>query len=178
MVLHGGRQRQSLAAGAGCEVQDLLTGLGAGEECSKLRALVLNFDGAFEKRRFGVNRRALCIRRKPNAQADRRPPRRFGVKMRELRQCFITLAFERIGPQIKRRPARERCALGCALIAEHARKMRVKPVWVITQNVGRRTSERAAGERLALGLRQLLWRKARSAAECRNLFDIKTTLAM
>ncbi len=84
-VLHRGGQRQRLAAGAGAEIDDLLAGLGAGEERGELRAFVLDFDAAFEESRLGMNRRAFGIRRKPDAQPDRRPSRRLGVKMRELR---------------------------------------------------------------------------------------------
>ena len=125
-----------------------------------------------------MNRRAFRVRRKPNAQADRRPSRRLGVEMGELRQSFVALAFERIDPQIERRTACERSAFCGPLVAKHARKMRLKPIRVVAQNVGRRISERAAGERLALGLRQLLRREARAAAQRRNLLDIETALAM
>src|SRR5262249_19209003 len=66
-ILHRGRERQGLAAGAGAEIDHAHAGPRIGEERSKLRALVLHLDRArFEKIEL-AERHAL-----EKAQADRR----------------------------------------------------------------------------------------------------------
>ena len=90
-ILHRRGQRQRLAAGAGAKIDDLLAGLGAGEERGELRALVLDFDAALEKGRLGMDRRAFGIGREPDAKPDGRPSRRLDVEMRELRQHLLAL---------------------------------------------------------------------------------------
>ena len=90
--------------------------------------------------------RTFCIRRKPDAQAERRPSRRLGMQMRELRQHLFALGLERIDAQVERRAARERGALGGAVFAEDARKMRIEPVGIIAENMRRRACEPVAGE--------------------------------
>ncbi len=48
VIFHRRGQRQSLAAGAGAQIDHLLAGLGAREQRGKLRAFVLDFDLAFQ----------------------------------------------------------------------------------------------------------------------------------
>ena len=118
-VFHRRRERQRLAAGAGAEIDHLLAGLCAGKERGKLRALVLDFDQALEKGRLGVDRRAFGIGGRAgcaspaatSASARRRDAASFG-------STSSRSAFERVDAQIERRAARQRRALGGALVAE------------------------------------------------------------
>ena len=83
LVFHQRRERQRLAAAAGAKVEHLLAGLGAGEQRGELRALVLDFDQALEIGELGMDRRALGIGAKLDAQAVRRPARRLGREIGE-----------------------------------------------------------------------------------------------
>src|SRR6516162_8678311 len=97
-IFHSGGECQRLAAGAGTKVDYLLAGLGIGQEPSKLRALVLDFDLALDEERLGMNGRAFGIGAK--ADAERRPARRLGRKVFKFRQYRIALRRERIDTQI------------------------------------------------------------------------------
>ena len=81
-VLHHRRERERLAAAAGAEVDHLLARPRAGEQRCELRALVLDFDEALEIGRLGMDRRAFCVSRKPDAQAKRRPAGRLRAQDR------------------------------------------------------------------------------------------------
>ena len=133
-IFHRCGERQRLAAGAGGEIDHLLARFGAGEQRGKLRAFVLDFDRALAKHRLGMDRRAFGIGAKPDAQAERRPSRRFGAKMLELWQHLLALGDERVDAHIERRAARQRRALGGPLVAEHPREMRIEPIRIVALN--------------------------------------------
>ncbi len=142
-IFHRRRQRQRLAAGAGGEIDHLLAGLGAGKNRGKLRAFVLDFDGTLAKGRLGVDRRASGIGGQPDAQPHRRPPRRLDIEMGELRQHLLALGHERVDAHIERRAARQRRALGAALVAENPREIGIEPIRIFALGgAGASASER------------------------------------
>ena len=177
-ILHHGGQRQGFSAGAGGQIDDLFAGLGAGEQRGELRAFVLDFDRTLAKARLGMDGRAFRFGRKPNAQPDRRPSRRLGVKMRNHRQHLITLELERIDAHVERRPARQRGTLGAAFILEDARQVRIEPVRIIAQNGRRRTREPVARQRRSLRLGQWCRGKTGAAAQRRDRRDVEAALAL
>ena len=150
LVLHHCRQRQRLAAGTRAEIDHLLAGLGAAEQRSELRALVLNFHQTFKKRRFGMDGRALCVRSESDAQAPRRPGRRLG------REVGKRPAPPRARPLIvltrRSSGAREASAApsSARVVAEALREMRVEPFRIIAGDMRRRAVEIAGFEPRAL----------------------------
>ena len=172
------RQRQCLAAGASREIDDLFAGLGAGQQRSELRALVLDFDRALEKGGLRVNSGIFRIRRKPKPQTDRRPSRRLGVEMRELGRNLFALRLERIDAQVERRPARKRRAFRRVMLAEDSEKIRIEPLGIVPQNMRRCAAERIARQSRAFGFRQRRGRELCSAAQGRNVVDAEAALTM
>ena len=66
-------------------------------------------------------------------------------KMRELRQHLLALGLERVDAHVERRAARQRRALGAALVAKDPREMRIEPFRIFALHVRRRVlSERAS----------------------------------
>ena len=103
-LLHHGRERQRLAAGAGAEIDHLLAGLGAAQQRGELRAFVLHFDHALEKRRLGMDRRAFGVRRpsrcagRPATSASASTSRCASASRR-----LVAVRLEGVDPQVERR---------------------------------------------------------------------------
>ena len=74
-ILHRGRERQRLAAGAGAEIDHLLARLCAGEQRRKLRALVLHLDQPLMKAGSAWIAGFLASAACADAQPERRPAR-------------------------------------------------------------------------------------------------------
>ena len=153
-------------------------GLAAGQQRGELRALVLDFDLAFAKQRLGMDRGVAGVGSKPDAKPDRRPPGRLDVEVRELRYQLLAVGLERIDPQIERRAACQRRALGAAFVAERAGKIRIEPFGIFALDVRRRVGKRCGPERRFLLFGQRLGRKARAAAQRFDGRDIETALAL
>jgi len=136
-------------------------GLGIGEQGDELGSLILDFHHALAKGRLGVNGRILGVGSKPDAQADRRPLRRFSVKIFELWLDLVALAAKRIDPKVKRRAARQRGTLGRAVVAEDAGEIRIEPFRIIALYGGGRANETTGRERCQLGGSERRWRKPR-----------------
>ena len=83
LALHQRRERQGLAAGASAEVDDLLAGLCRRQQSCKLRALVLNLDGALDEILLYMNAGVAGVGAEVDAQARRRPRRRLRAEMGE-----------------------------------------------------------------------------------------------
>jgi hypothetical protein len=77
-------------------IGDLLARFGVRQQRRELRAFVLDFDLAFEKNRLGVDGRVFGFGRKANANAERRPAGRRGIKVLQLRQSVVALDGKRI----------------------------------------------------------------------------------
>ena len=58
----------------------------------------------------------------------RRPPRRLDVEMREFWQHLLALGNQRVDAHIERRAARQRLALGAALVAKDPREIGIEPI--------------------------------------------------
>ena len=116
-----------------------------------------------------MDRRALGVGRKRNAQAHRRPLRRYRAKIGECSVCRrLALAFERVDPQVERRAARQRGAFGGALIAEHARERRIEPFGIVAGDPRRRAGEVGCIEPCALLVTQRGGRKACAVGKARD----------
>ena len=177
LVLHHGRERQRLAAGAGAEIDHLLARLGAREQGRKLRALVLHLDDAFDERRLGVDGRALGLGRQPDAQAPGRPRRRLPARGRTAsrrppsRSAFSVLTRRSSGARDASAAPSSR-----AVVAEDAREMRVEPFRIIAGDMRRRAADVGGVEPRALVVAQRLrarscepsaswrWRRCRARA--------------
>ena len=98
--------------------------------------------------------------------------------MRELRQHLLALGNQRVDAHIERRAARQRLALGAALVAKDPREIGIEPIRVFALHGWRRSAERAGIERRPLRFGQRRGRKALAAAQRRDGGDIKPALAM
>ncbi len=165
LVLHHGGKRQRLAAGAGAEIEHLLAGLGAGKQRGKLRAFVLHLDHAFQEGRLGMDRRALGVGGKTDAQAPRRPARGLGAQVRQHGGGLVALSLQRIDAQVERRARGQRRALLRARVSEGARQMRVEPFRIIAGDMRRRAVRSAGIETSALVFAQRLGRILRAVGE-------------
>ena len=164
-VFHRGGKRQRLAAGAGRRGRGparrawrrrtarRAASLRPGFRCSPLR----KHGSAWIA---GLLASAASRMRKP----DRRPPRRLGVKMRELGNDVLALGLERIDAQIERRAARKRRAFRGAFVAEHAHEMRIEPVRIIALDM--RAARRRACRSRAPSAPPLSAARAQSARRC------------
>ena len=126
-----------------------------------------------------MDRRAFGIGGSRMRKPERRPARRLGAEMRELRQHLLALGLERVDAHIERRAARQRRALGAALVAKHPRKIadRANPDSRPARLAAQQLSESGI-ERRPLRFRQRRRRKARAAAQRRDGRDIKPALAL
>ncbi len=151
VIVHHRRERQRLAAGAGAQVDHLLAGLGAGQQRSKLRALVLHLDMALEVSGLGVNGRALGVGRHRDAQAERRPWRGLRRVMCQLIENLVAVGLERIDPQVEGRAVGKCRAFRHAVVAENTGERQVEPFGKIAGDMGRRIIERTRCQRGVLG---------------------------
>ena len=98
-ILHGGCQRQCLAAGAGAEVEYLLAGLGVAEQCGELRRLVLELHQAVLE---GACRGDIRLRRTAQAPGAHGRGDSFDLVPVKALDCFGELRLERVHPQVHR----------------------------------------------------------------------------
>ncbi len=176
VIFHCRRQRQRLAAGAGAEIDHLLARLGARQQRGDLRALVLHLDHALDEGGLGMDRGVLGVGRERDAKPDRRPARRLRIEVGERGGGLVALALERIDAQIERRAARQRRALGGALLAERAGEMRIEPFGIVAGDRRRRAVEARGIEPGALVVAQRRRRKARAVGEPRDRRRIELAL--
>ena len=140
-IFHHGGKRERLTAGAGAQIDHLLAGFGAGEQCGKLRTLVLHLHRALDEGRLGMDRGTLGVGVKRDAQADRRPARGDGIKVGQRVGCCLRFGFEPIDPQIERGAARQRHTFGDALVTEYAGEMGIEPLRIVARDPGRSARE-------------------------------------
>ena len=170
-VLHLGGERQRLPAGAGAEIDDPHAGPGIGEQCRKLRALVLDLDEPLlEGRRPGERRTVL------EAEAERRPWRRLGRDMLggERAARAFAVGLEAVDAQIDRGRGVERRHLVFEPPAINRFEMREEPVRQIARDGARhrRMGQSAAGEPLRealLGGYERRRAKAVAVKACRQI---------
>ena len=145
LVLHGGGERQRLAAGAGAEIDHLLAGLRAGKQRGELRAFVLHFDQALDEGRLGMDRRDFWRRQRARC-ASPCGDQRVGAGVRCDKRChrLFARALERIDPQIERRARRKRRSLGSAILAEDGFELRIEPLRIVARDQGGAPSRLAA----------------------------------
>ncbi len=98
------------------------SGFAPAEQRGKLRALVLDFDLAFQIGRLGMDRGAFGIRADLDAQAPGRPARGLRRVLGKLLHSLLTCRLQRVGAQVERRTRRERLRLLGALVAETSRR--------------------------------------------------------
>ena len=175
-IFHHGGKRERLAARAGAHVDHLLAGLGGGEQCGKLRAFVLHLHYAFDEGRLGMDRRALGIGVERKAQTEGRPARGHGIEMGKRSADRLPFGFERVDPQIKRRPAGQRRAFGDALLAEHPCKIGIQPLRIIARDPGRSAREISRGKACALVRAQRGRRKAATVGTRGNRIAVELAL--
>src|SRR5690606_33225864 len=100
-ILHACRQRESLPARAGTEIEDLLAGTGAGQQRAKLAALVLDLDAAALEGFLRLHiRMAAGAGDGGDAQPDRRMRRRNDPGMAELAQRLFAVPLQQVDAEV------------------------------------------------------------------------------
>ena len=176
LVLHRGRERERLAAGAGAEIDHLLAGPGVGKQRGKLRAFVLDFDLALDEGRLGVHRRTAGVGAEHDAQTERRPPRRRGRKNGKLGGRLLACRLERIDAQVERRARGQRRAFRDALVAEGRGKLRIEPFRIVARDPRRGAVEVRGIEPRALPVGERRRRKAAAVGQARDRVEVKLAL--
>ena len=169
-ILHERGERQGLAAGPGAKIDDLRLGLGAGEQRRELRALVLHLEPAFAVAGLGLDMGAPAGAR---GLHDAHPRRRMGCRRRiealQRLQHLLARRFQRVHPEIDRRPPGKRGALLAGPRAERPLELRLKPLRIIAADGRRSIVRHIAREPRALGFAQRLGRVVSAIGKRRDL---------
>jgi len=120
--------------------------------------------------------RVLGVGVERDAQTDRRPARGDGIEMGQRVACGLRFGFEPIHPQIERRAARQRLALGYSLLAEHASEMGIEPLRIVARDPGRGAGEVGCREPRPLLRAQRRRRKAPTVGARRDRVAIELAL--
>src|SRR5262249_28096619 len=155
----------------------LLARLRAAQQCGKLRALVLDFDLAFQECRLGVDRGAFGVRANLDALPPGRPARRLRAEIGQLLRRLPWRRLERVDPQTERPPGGGRLGLPGALVAEGGGELLIEPFGIVAAYMRWRTIEAVRAQPCMLFVGERLRREARAARELRDRVDIEPTLA-